>query len=194
MTRTWSDPHSVPPPQDALAWSRSLGSRRLPMDALLRVFRIGQSGYHDVWHHELAACDEDPVVVLEALKAMTAFTFTWVDALLEPVAVAYEEERERNLRGAHAVRAGDRRGDLSGTPLDTKLAERATWATSCDRPHLAYVAWVGERRGASGARDHIEELARRSLGRSASGSPRPPLHPARSRRASCTAGRPRRHR
>ncbi len=173
MTRTWSDPHSVPPPQDALAWSRSLGSRRLPMDALLRVFRIGQSGYHDVWHQKLASCDEDQVVVLEALKAMTAFTFTWVDALLEPVAVAYEEERERNLRGAHTVRSETDAAIVSGTPIDETLAG-ARLGYDLHRPHLAFVAWVESDAGAA-ATDRIEELAAQAAGVLGGASPRPPL-------------------
>ena len=173
MTRTWSDPHSVPPPQDALEWSRSLGSRRLPMDALLRVFRIGQSGYHDVWHRELAACDEDPAVVLEALAAMTAFTFIWVDALLEPVAVAYEEERERNVRGAHAVRSETVDAIVAGTPIDETLAG-ARLGYDLQRPHLAFVAWV-ETDADEAAHDRIEELSAAAAAVLAGASPRPPL-------------------
>jgi len=173
MTRTWSDPHAVPAPQDALAWSRSLGSRRLPMDALLRVFRIGQSGYHEVWHRELAACGEDPAVVLEALNAMTAFTFVWVDALLEPVAVAYEEERERNMRGAHAVRSETVEAIVSGAPLDETLAG-ARLGYDLHRPHLAYVAWV-ESDDAETEHDRIEELAAEAAAVFGGASTRPPL-------------------
>ncbi len=173
MTRTWSDPRAVPAPQDALAWSRSLGSRRLPMDALLRVFRIGQSGYHEVWHRELTACGEEPAVILEALNAVTAFTFVWVDALLEPVAVAYEEERERNMRGAHAVRSETVEAIVSGAALDETLAG-ARLGYDLHRPHLAYVAWVESDAAAEAAHDRIEELATEAaavLG----ASTRPPL-------------------
>jgi DNA-binding PucR family transcriptional regulator len=157
MTRTWSDPRAVPPPEDALVWSRSFVSRRLPMGALLRVFRIGQSGYREVWHDELAASGEDPRLILEALKATSAFTFTWVDAILEPVAATYEEERERSLRGAHAVRAETVEAILSREPLDATHAG-ARLGYELNRPHLAYVAWV-ETDAGEAARDSIEQLA-----------------------------------
>jgi DNA-binding PucR family transcriptional regulator len=157
MTRTWSDPRAVPPPEDALAWSRSFGSRRLPMGALLRVFRIGQSGYREVWHRELAASGEDPALILEALKATSAFTFTWVDAILEPVTATYEEERERGMRGAHAVRAETVEAILSGQPLDATRAG-ARLGYELERPHMAYIAWV-ETDAGEAARDSIEQLA-----------------------------------
>ncbi len=157
MTRTWSDPRAVPPPEDALAWSRSFVSRRLPMGALLRVFRIGQSGYREVWHRELAASGADPVLILEALKATSAFTFTWVDAILEPVAATYEEERERSMRGAHAVRAETVEAILSREPLDATQAG-ARLGYELHRPHLAYIAWVQTDAGEA-ARDSIEQLA-----------------------------------
>lgn len=157
MTRTWSDPRAVPPPEDALMWSRSFVSRRLPMDALLRVFRIGQSGYREVWHRELAASGEDPELILEALRATSAFTFTWVDAILEPVAAAYIEERERSMRGAEAVRAETVEAILARAPLDaTRAGARLGYAL--DRPHLAYITWV-ETESDEAARDSIERLA-----------------------------------
>lgn len=157
MTRTWSDPRAVPPPEDALVWSRSLVSRKLPLDALLRVFRIGQAGYRDVWHGALGASGEAPEVILEALNATSAFTFTWVDAILEPLAAAYEEERGRSLRGAHAVRAETVEAILARAPVDTAAAS-ARLGYELDRPHLAYIAWV-ETDAGDAARDRVEELA-----------------------------------
>jgi DNA-binding PucR family transcriptional regulator len=157
MTRSWSDPYLVPPPQDALEWSRSLVARGLPMDALLRSFRLGQSGYRDVWHRELAASGEEPEIVYEALRATSAFTFVWVDAILAPISAAYEDERERTMRGAHAVRAETLEAILSGRPVDVQRAA-ARLGYDLDRPHLAYVVWLESDAGES-ARDAIEELA-----------------------------------
>lgn len=157
MTRTWSDPRSVPPPEDALVWSRSLVSRRLHMNSLLRVFRIGQSGYREVWYRELAASGEAPELILEALAATSAFTFLWVDALLEPVAAAYDEERERGMRGAQAVRAETIETILKRQPLDAGRAG-ARLGYELERSHLAYIAWV-ETDAHEAARDAMEQLA-----------------------------------
>jgi hypothetical protein len=157
MTRTWSDPRIVPPPEEALEWARSLAARRLPIEALLRAFRLGQSGYREVWHRELAACEADRGLVLEALKATSAFTYTWVDAVLMPVAAAYEEERERSVRGAHAVRLETVQAILGGEPIDAGAAA-ARLGYELDRTHVAYVAWVEPDAGEA-ARDAIERVA-----------------------------------
>lgn len=141
MARSWTDPHVVPPPQDALIWARGLVARGLSIDALLRVYRIGQSGYHDVWQTELASSGADPAVVLEAIAAMSAFTFTWVDAISGPLVQAYEDERARRLRGADAVRSETVQALLSGAAIDEQTAS-ARLGYRLDRQHLGLIAWV----------------------------------------------------
>jgi len=141
MTRSWADPHVVPPPKDAIQWARGLVSRGLPMDAVLRVFRLGQAVYRDVWHHALAASGDPPEVILESLRVTSAFTFAWVDAILQPLAAIYEEERERTVRGAHAMRADTVAAILAGAELDTQVAS-ARLGYELGRPHLAVIAWV----------------------------------------------------
>lgn len=141
MARTWTDPHVVPPPHDALVWARGLVARGLPIDALLRVYRIGQSGYHEIWQRELLATTGDRDLVLEAIAAMSAFTFTWVDAISIPLVEAYEDERLRRLRGVDAIRSETIQALLSGTAIDLPVAE-ARLGYRLGRRHIALIAWV----------------------------------------------------
>jgi len=157
MTRSWADPHVVPPPKDAVQWARGLVARGLPMDAVLRVFRLGQATYREVWHEALAASDEPPEVIFEALRVTSTFTFAWVDAILQPLATIYEEERERTLRGAHAVHAETVSAILSGDRIDAQVAS-ARLGYELGRNHLAIIAWV-DARADEGSVEYLENLA-----------------------------------
>ncbi|UTI65354.1 helix-turn-helix domain-containing protein [Paraconexibacter antarcticus] len=141
MARTWTDPRVVPVPHDALVWARGLVARGLAIDALLRVYRIGQSGYHEVWHRELLASGEDPALLLEAMAAMAAFTFTWVDAISLPLVRAHEDERVRRLRSADAIRSETVQALLAGAPIDVVTAE-ARLGYRLARAHVALIAWL----------------------------------------------------
>jgi hypothetical protein len=149
MARTWTDPRVVPPPHDAVVWARGLVGRGLAIDVLLRVYRLGQAGYHEVWQRELAAADVPRELLLEAIAAITAFTFTWVDAISKPLVEAYEDERERRLQGAAAVRADTVRALLAGEAVDPGQAS-ARLGYALARPHVAVIAWV---EGGGGAGD-----------------------------------------
>jgi hypothetical protein len=156
MARSWTDPHIVPPPHDALTWARSLVARGLSIDALLRVYRVGQSGYHAIWHEELVSSGEPPEVVLEALAATSAFIFTWIDAISGPLVEAYEDERLRRLRGTDAVRAETVAALLAGEPVDVQEAG-ARLGYELEREHVAVVAWVPAD-ASDAARDGLEGL------------------------------------
>lgn len=157
MAHRWADPRIVPPPRDALLWARSLVARRLPSHALLRVYRIGQSGYEEVWISELGASGAEPGVIVEAIAAISAFVFTWVDAISAPLLEAYDDELSRRLRGADAVRGESIATALSGGPFDV-AAVSARLRYDLDRAHLGLVAWV-EHDAPDAAREALEDAA-----------------------------------
>lgn len=153
--RTWTDPHIVPAPHDALIWARSLVARGLAIDSLLRVYRIGQSGYHDLWHRELG--DGDPAVALEAARAISAFIFTWIDAIAAPLVEAYEDELGRRERGADAIRAETVAEVLGGGPIDVGSAS-ARLGYELERSHVGILAWV-EPTAPRSSHDDLERVA-----------------------------------
>lgn len=141
MAHAWSDPRIVPPPRDALLWARSLVARDVPAYALIRVYRVGQADYTQLWIAELAASGEPPEVILEAISAVTAFVFSWVDAIMAPLLDAYDDELSRRLRGVEAVRAETIALALSDQPFDAAAAS-ARLRYTLDREHLAVLCWV----------------------------------------------------
>jgi DNA-binding PucR family transcriptional regulator len=158
MVRSWTDPHVVPAPREAVWWAQTLVARGLSIDAVLRVYHIGQSGYHEVWYRQLLASGEDLEIVLEALNALSAFAFTFVDAISAPLVEAYQRELERTMRGVDAVRTEAAEAVLGGGPLNVP-AVGARLGYDLERPHLAYVAWV-ETDAGDDARDALEGVTR----------------------------------
>lgn len=147
MARSWSDPHAFPPPEAAEVWARSLVHRDVRLHVLLRVYRLGQAGYQDVWHEELRASGATPELVLEATRAISAFSFVWIDAILRPLIEAYEEERDRLMRGAGAARVEALRAILDGTLDDEGLASTRL-SYELHRSHQAFVLWCEPTAGA----------------------------------------------
>jgi len=147
MARSWSDPHAFPPPAAAVVWARSLVHRDVRLHALLRVYRLGQAGYQEVWNEELSASGAAPELVLEASRAISAFSFVWIDAVLRPLIEAYEDERDRRMRGAGAARVEALRAILDGTLDDENLASTRL-SYELRRSHQAFVLWSEPAAGA----------------------------------------------
>lgn len=147
MARSWSDPHAFPPPEAAVVWARSLVHRDIRLHALLRVYRLGQAGYQEVWHDELRASGAAPELVLEASRAISAFSFIWIDAILQPLIEAYEDERDRRMRGAGAARLEALRAILDGSLADETLASTRL-SYELRRSHQAFVLWTEPASGA----------------------------------------------
>jgi GGDEF-like domain/PucR C-terminal helix-turn-helix domain len=141
MVRSWTDPHVVSPPAEVITWAQGLAARGVPVSELLRVYRIGQAGYQEVWIRELASAGAGETVVIEAIVAVTGFIATAVDAISSPLVEAYETERERRRRGMEAVRAEVAELVLSGKPFDVARAS-ARLGYELEREHIAAVAWT----------------------------------------------------
>ncbi|WP_354700475.1 hypothetical protein DSM112329_00753 [Paraconexibacter sp. AEG42_29] len=156
MARSWSDPAVVAPPQDSLDWARSLVEHGLPSDTLLRVFRVGQARYQAEWHRALTASGATPLVILEAVQAISAFSFKWVDAISGPLTDAHVEETARRLRGIDAVRSAELARVLRGDHVDETVAS-GRLGYDLRREHTAVHLWVEP--GAPGqARDRLEAV------------------------------------
>ena len=58
----------------------------------------------------------------EATAASSAFFFRWIDAISAPLLRAHEEQRDRRVRSAEAVRADTVRRILDRAPVDEQAA------------------------------------------------------------------------
>ncbi|MCK9247378.1 MAG: helix-turn-helix domain-containing protein [Solirubrobacteraceae bacterium] len=141
MMRTWTDPSVVPPPHEALEWARGLVGRGVSMNDLLRVYRLGQATYQDLFYGEIVDQGADPVRTMEAMRACSAFSFAWIDAISTPLIEAYEDERDRRQQGAEAVRVETIEAILAGGTVDPQVAG-ARLGYDLGRRHVGFVVWT----------------------------------------------------
>lgn len=163
MTKTWTDLEAVPAPAASVAWSRSLVARHLPMDVIVRVFRSGQAGYHDIWYQELLKDCTDPVVLVEAVRACSAFIFSWVAAITRPLMEAYHAETELRRRGAEEIRSELVHRILAGGEVDVAAAG-ARLDYNLRLRHLAFIAWRDDTAAGEAVLDQLVTAVATTLG------------------------------
>jgi DNA-binding PucR family transcriptional regulator len=153
----------VEAPTAALEYARRLAQHGVPVNALVRAYRLGQRRMNDLVFQAVRDADISPVTRLAALEAITTTLFEYIDWISQQVVAVYEEERERWLENQNSIRAlrvrevvaGKVKVDIDATSDSIRYPLR--WH------HLAVVMWYSDE-GASG--DELDRLQRvlRELG------------------------------
>ncbi len=144
----------VEAPTAALEYARRLAQHGVPVNALVRAYRLGQRQLNDLVFQALREADISPATRLAALETITTTLFEYIDWISQQVVGVYEEERERWLENQSSIRALQVREVVAGK---AKVDVDAT-SDSIRYPlrwhHLAVVMWYSDE-GAGG-----DELAR----------------------------------
>jgi hypothetical protein len=153
----------VEPPTAALEYSRRLAQRGVPMNALVRAYRLGHQLVLDYVVDELDNAGLEPGMSLAVFVRMTPVTFRYIDWISQQVVVAYERERDRWLENRDSMRAMRVREVLESADTDSD-AITAAIRYPIRRIHLALVLWLPADDGG----DELDRLERflRELGES----------------------------
>jgi DNA-binding PucR family transcriptional regulator len=155
----------VDAPAAAVEYARRLAQHGVPLNALVRAYRLGQRQMNGLVFGEVKGLDVAESVRFAMLEAITTTLFEYIDRMTQQVIVVYEDERERWLENQNTIRALRVREVLAGGKVDVDAA-----STSIRYPllwhHIAVVMWFPNA-GAGG-----DELARvqrflRELGQAA---------------------------
>jgi DNA-binding PucR family transcriptional regulator len=162
----------VEAPTAALEFARRLAQHGVPVNALVRAYRLGQRRMNELVFREVGAINVAAPVRLSVLEAITATLFEYIDWISQQVVVVYEEERERWLENQNSLRALRVRELLTGTQTIDIDAATASIQYPLRWHHLAVVMWYPER---SFAGDELSRLQRslRELARAANASASP---------------------
>ena len=137
---------NIEPPTAALEYSRRMAQRGVPMNALVRAYRLGHEMVLEFARDEINNAGLDPRMSLAVFERMTAVTFRYVDWISQEVVVEYERERERWLENRNSVRAVRVREVLEATDVDLD-AITAAIRYPMRRIHLGLVLWLPEADG-----------------------------------------------
>ncbi|MFF0452110.1 PucR family transcriptional regulator [Nocardia africana] len=128
-------------PTAALEYARRLAQHGVPVNALVRAYRLGQRRLTELVFAELHAIDMEPTTRIAVIEEITDVLFAYIDWISQQVVAVYEEERERWLENRNSVRAMRVREVLAqDTAVDVDEATAAI-RYPLRRHHVAMVLW-----------------------------------------------------
>ena len=139
-------PRDVEPPPAAVEYARRLAQRGVPVNALVRAYRVGQAhlmewAFAELEHPGGAA----PGDVAAVSQRIVLTVFDYVDHVSQHVVAVYEAERDRWLENRHAIRLALIRDVLAGrTPgtADDRRATESALGYAFSPVHLGLVLWL----------------------------------------------------
>jgi PucR C-terminal helix-turn-helix domain len=137
----WADPRTATPPQEAVDLATEFVRHGLPVESLLRAYRLGHAEVARYWQQLLAARAPDPQTLTEASPVTFAWMFADLDTMLQPIIDDYIAERERRARQSQSVRDNELRRVLSGDAVNIERAGTLL-RYRLDRWHVGFIAWV----------------------------------------------------
>lgn len=93
----------VEAPTTALEYARRLAQHGVPVNALVRAYRLGQRLMNELIFDELRATDIPESMRVPVIEAISVAMFEYIDWMSQQV-VVYEDERERWLENQNSLR------------------------------------------------------------------------------------------
>jgi hypothetical protein len=95
----------VEPPTAALEYARRVAQHGIPVNALVRAYRLGQQQVLAHVLEEIRRAGLEPEAALNTYEAISSVAFRYIDWISQQVTDAYETERERWVENRNSVRA-----------------------------------------------------------------------------------------
>ena len=145
-------PREVEAPPAAVEYARRLAQRGVPVNALVRAYRLGQAHLIDWTFAEIEAGHDSTPLDAAVSHHIVVTILEYVDHVSQHVVAVYEAERDRWLENRHAIRVARIRDVLDGRApgsADDRLAVESLLGYGFGPVHLGLVAWL-DRPPASG--------------------------------------------
>lgn len=150
-------------PVAALEYARRLAQENVPVNTLVRAYRLGQRHMTELVFAELRALGTEPATQVAVIEAITTVVFEYVDIVSQQVAAEYEDERGRWRENQNSIRAMRVRDILSDGDVDSDLVDAASTALGYPLlwQHLALIGWYP---GTNGTDDELTRIQRFTQG------------------------------
>lgn len=139
------DPAHFEVPAVATEYARRLAQRGLPVEALVRAYRLGQTDFLRIVFDDMITSGLDSTTSLLVAQQIMARTAEYIDWVTERVIGAYTAEREHWLTQRSVLRTRHIRRLLSGRYPDTEASDELLESPIRLR-HIALVAWAPDLR------------------------------------------------
>jgi DNA-binding PucR family transcriptional regulator len=128
-------------PAPAAAYAQRFAQRGLPLEALLRAYRLGDHRFIQWFMRGLTEHARTPAELEASASAVVAFTVEYVDRISEALVDIYREERQLWGQRTEAARAAQIRAVLNDRTMDEPTAEIMT-GRAMNRWHVGLIVWV----------------------------------------------------
>ncbi|UDM35875.1 helix-turn-helix domain-containing protein [Mycobacterium ulcerans] len=130
----------VESPTAALEYARRLAQRGVPVNALVRAYRLGHKEMLERIIDGVQEAGADPALSLDVFNRISEVTFNYIDWISQQVVAAYEAERDRWLENRSRVRNVRIAEILDGGDIDTDAMTKSI-RYPLRKVHLALVLW-----------------------------------------------------
>lgn len=144
-------------PTAALEYARRLAQRGVPVNALVRAYRLGHKVMLEKIIEEIQDAGADPALSLNVFGRISAVTFCYIDWISQQVVAAYEAERDRWLENRSRVRDVRVSEILAGGDVDVD-AMIASIRYPLRKVHLAVVVWFRDDAGSGNEFARLERF------------------------------------
>lgn len=141
--RHWIPVENIEPPSAAFEYARRLAQRGVPVNALVRAYRLGQQHLLKEAYAECVRQHSAPDVQARVYQRIVTVTFDYIDWISQRVVTVYETEHERWLTERNTARFGRIQDLISGATDDVDASESIIGHRLRVR-HLGVVLWVHE--------------------------------------------------
>jgi transposase-like protein len=152
------EPFTAVAPTEAMHYAREFVRHGLPIEDLMRAYRIGHQIFSAVLLERLRDRVADRDLLAETVTYCSAWMFPYLDSVTGGITDAYMRERERWVRSAAALRADEVRAILDGSATDeARASQRLRYELA--RTHVALVVWGEEGEDPDGTIGLFERIA-----------------------------------
>lgn len=128
-------------PSAAIEYARRVAQRGLPVNTLVRCYRLGQEGFLRWCLEELQHQSDDALALSDAALRIVADISAYIDRVSQHVVSVYEQERDRWLTNCNGSRYAQVSDLLEGRVVDVEAAEN-TLGYRLRQNHVGLVMWV----------------------------------------------------
>lgn len=147
-------------PLAAVEFARRLAQHGVPVNALIRAYRLGQRRMTELIFAELQILAIPPAERIRVIERITVTLFDFSDRITEQVVAIYGDERERWMESQNSVRAVRVREVLDGRKSVDVEAVTEAIRYPLRWQHLALVLWYPEAETDSDAIPRLQRFVR----------------------------------
>lgn len=126
--------------KDTIDYARAFVHRGIPLEHVMRCFRLGHAHMWTAWAAAIERSGVDPDTRATVLEVVSTSMFDFMDRSTTALVTEYLHERERWNRSAEARRAETVASILGGDPVDLEAASLAL-GYDLRRWHVGLVLW-----------------------------------------------------